>query len=240
MTKIFMKVAQEREGLLFVVAGSLRWDIVSGSREAIAIEMTGGQSHCIHSQEAESRQDMGLGYKTLRTTPIGSLPHPHTSSLELVLHLIALLLQDTWPITPTNTISPTWVLSTYPYFLSSHWMELKNILGMLSASFWLCAEPALLRTKLCSFLPRCPVRNLLCGHRCVPRKRDWTRVESQEGHARLPVCPATCAFWPCLWLRSDGGGRRREKGRRGNIRRRRRRRRGEGERKKKRREGEYY
>lgn len=120
MTKIFMKVAQEREGLLFVVAGSLRWDIVSGSRETIAIGMARGRSHYTHSQEAEIRQDMGLGYKTLRATPISSLPHPHTSSLELALHLITLLLLDTWPITLTNTISPTWVLSTYPYFLSSH------------------------------------------------------------------------------------------------------------------------
>lgn len=203
--------------------------------------MARGRSHCTHSQEAEIRQDMGLGYKTLRATPISSLPHPHTSSLELALHLITFLLLDTWPITLTNTISPTWVLSTYPYFLSSHWTELKDILHMFSASFHPCTESALLRTKLCSFLPRCPVtRNLLCGHRCVPRKRDWTRTESQEGHACLPVCPATWAFWPCLWLRSDGGGRRREKGRRGKIRRGRSRRRGRGERKKKRREGEYY
>lgn len=130
---------------------------------------------------------------------------------------------------PNQHHQSAWVLSTYPYFLSSHWMELKNILSMLLASFQPCTEPALLRTKLCPFLPHCPVtRSLLRGHRCEPRKRDRTRVESQAGHACLPVCPATCAFWPCLWFRSDWGGRRREKGRRGKIKRRRRRREDEG------------
>lgn len=56
---------------------------------------------------------MDLGYKTLRTIPIDSLPYPHPSSLELVLYLLTSLL-DTWPNTPINTIS---LLVFFPYVL---------------------------------------------------------------------------------------------------------------------------
>lgn len=59
---------EKREGLFS--AHSPR-DVVYHSREGMEAGVGSGWSHCTHSQEDEGVQEVGLGYKTWRSTPSG-------------------------------------------------------------------------------------------------------------------------------------------------------------------------
>lgn len=58
--------------------------LVHDGKKSVTSGMTGCWSHCIHTQEAESEQDVGWGYRSLRPTPRDPLPPAN-------LHLLKVL-----------------------------------------------------------------------------------------------------------------------------------------------------
>jgi hypothetical protein len=72
-------------------------------------EQETGWSHCIHAQEAETEQEVGLGYKSAGSSPTESLPQHHHPGSQ-VNQSEAFHMQTTEAGKALISIKPTWAV----------------------------------------------------------------------------------------------------------------------------------